>query len=672
MRIAIDARLNAYRQGGIPQYTRQLLTALAEMAQDDQIISLQHRDQIRPIAIAPNFTRRTVLTPPHHRYEQWTLPLEVLFARPDVLHCPDFIAPARRPCPAVVTIHDLAFFHYPEILDAQGRAYYGQVTTNTPRADAIIAVSEATRQDIAQFLDIPIEQIDVIHEAAAPLYTNLELRQGEARVLRATPVVADTFMLFVSTLEPRKNLPTLLQALRICIDRKPDARYRLVIVGGRGWRDDAIFETVRDLRLADHVFFAGPVGQYDLRWLYNACRLYINPSLYEGFGLPLLEAMACGAACLAAATSSLPEIGGNAAIYIPPLDAGLWADAIEELWDDQERRAELGRLGRVQAQRFSWMRAARETRKVYQRVFERASGAMPAPARQLMLPEIDLADEHAPAADQMAVPAPGEPRPCLRCGAAMVAGEQQHNLMITAPDLAADGHALASRIWACPRCGHVELVVDWDAAAPAEHGALETAAALVDGFAPAPTVEDIDPSHAIAASAPSSPAPDDAGAPDPAEADAQDSQARDDLPDGAAAMDESPAADAAAEATAAQEMPPASTAQNELVGLETDQTAIVNGSIESAAALAIGGDAIHVDESTPHEASAADEPSPASETSHEIERPTSNGVAAATLGDTASLSPSPDLIDSAPPVAPEDHTPRSKRRQSRSKRKQSS
>src|SRR5690349_8667591 len=178
MRIAIDARLNAYRQGGIPQYTRQLMTALADVAAEDQIISFQHRDQLRPLAIAPNVVRRTALTPPHHRFEQWTLPIEVLLARPDVLHCPDFIAPVRRTCPAVVTIHDLAFMHYPEILDDAAREYYGQIKTNAARADAIIAVSEATRQDIAQFLDIPIEEISVIHEASTPLYSRLELREG--------------------------------------------------------------------------------------------------------------------------------------------------------------------------------------------------------------------------------------------------------------------------------------------------------------------------------------------------------------------------------------------------------------------------------------------------------------------------------------------------------------
>ena len=464
MHIAIDARLNAYRQGGIPQYTRQLLTALAEVARDDRITSLQHRDQLRPLAVAPNVVRRTILTPPHHRFEQWTLPLELLLVRPDVLHCPDFIAPVRRPCPAVVTIHDLAFLHYPEILDDAARAYYGQVTHNAPRADGIIAVSEATRQDIAQFLDIPIEEISVIYEAPAPLYGRLELRPGEARVLNGIPVVAGSFMLFVSTLEPRKNLPTLLKALRICLDRRPDRAYLLVVAGARGWRDELIFETVRDLRLGDHVLFAGRVGQYDLRWLYNACRFYLNPSLYEGFGLPLLEAMACGAACLAAATSSLPEIGGEAAIYIPPLDAGLWAEAIEELWDDEERQAELGHLGRIQAQRFSWLRAARETLKVYERAIERArptpTAPVYAPQQAPALPaEPPLAAEPSPAAPRAAAIA-GDLRACLRCGTAMLAGQLQRSIRIKRPAAPPDRHPLAPRVWACPGCGHVELVIE--------------------------------------------------------------------------------------------------------------------------------------------------------------------------------------------------------------------
>jgi glycosyltransferase involved in cell wall biosynthesis/ribosomal protein S27AE len=438
MRIAIDARLNAYRQGGIPQYTRQLLTALAEIAREDQFLSLQHRDHQRPLVVAPNVVRRTVFTPPHHRFEQLTLPLEVLLTRADVLHCPDFVAPLRRTTPAVVTIHDLAFMHYPHLLDDEARAYYGRVKQSTQRAEAIVAVSEATRQDIANLLDIQPEHVDVIHEAAAPIYGRIELRPGEARVLDGMPVAAGTFMLFVSTLEPRKNLPTLLRALRICLDRRPDARYKLVVAGTRGWRDDEIFSTLRDLRLEDHVVVATRVGPYDLRWLYNACRLYINPSLYEGFGLPLLEAMACGAACLASATSSLPEIGGEAALYIPPLEPDQWADAIMELWDDQERRAELGRRGRVQAERFSWVRAARETLAVYRRAAARQP--RPAIASPAILP-----------------PPVDDERSCPRCGAALVPGQLAGPVQVLADAPESRPQPLAKQAHICPRCGRVLL-----------------------------------------------------------------------------------------------------------------------------------------------------------------------------------------------------------------------
>jgi glycosyltransferase involved in cell wall biosynthesis len=502
MRIAIDARLNAYRQGGIPQYTRQLLTALADVARDDhQFISLQHRDHLRPLAVAPNVARRTVLTPPHHRFEPWAFPFEVLLARPHILHCPDFIAPVRRPCPAVVTIHDLAFLHYPDILDDSARAYYGQVKSNAARADAIIAVSEATRQDIAQFLDIPIDEIAMIHEAAAPLYERIELREGEARVLGSTPVAADTFMLFVSTLEPRKNLPTLLHALRICLDRRPDRVYRLVVAGSRGWRDETIFQTARDLRLGDHALFVGPVGQYDLRWLYNACRMYINPSLYEGFGLPLLEAMACGAPCLAAATSSLPEIGGNAALYIPPLDAGLWADAIEALWDDQERRAELGRLSRAQAQRFSWTRAARETLKIYQQVVERIGRPVP-PA---YAPRSERAQ--AELAAEPGIVAGSDKRACLRCGTPMLGSQLERDILVAEAALLADDRPQSALAWLCPRCGHVELVVaravsEQTPASAAEESLAPTAEELETSLSGndeslAPVAEDLDASPVV-------------------------------------------------------------------------------------------------------------------------------------------------------------------------------
>ncbi len=449
MRIAIDARLNAYRRGGIPQYTRQLLAALADIAPEDRFLSLQHHDMQRPLVVAPNVERRTLWTPPHHRLERLTLPLEVALARPDVLHCPDFIAPHHRPFPAVVTIHDLAFLRFPEILDDAARAFYGQVHASCLHAQGIIAVSQSTRQDMVELLQIPPGDVSVIYEAAAPLYRRLDLRPGEVRVLAEQPIAEGAFLLFVSTLEPRKNLPTLLQALRICVDRRPGTPFQLVVVGARGWRDEPIFQAVRDLRLADHVHFVGGVGQYDLRWLYNACRIYVNPSLYEGFGLPLLEAMACGAPCVAAATSSLPEIGGEAALYVPPLDAEAWATAISALWDDEERRAELSRLGRARAQRFSWTRAARETRAVYQR----ASAHRRAPRWRTPT-------------DRPATPPRDTGRSCRLCAALMRPGALHH--ADPAPKAPLNGSA--AQMWVCTQCSYAELVP-----APAMPGAIAAA-----------------------------------------------------------------------------------------------------------------------------------------------------------------------------------------------------
>jgi glycosyltransferase involved in cell wall biosynthesis len=368
MRIAIDARLNAYRVGGIPQYTRRLAEALARCAPSDTVITLQHREQRAAMLDVANTERMTLLTPPHHRWEQLVLPFELLRARADLVHFPDFVAPALRLRPAVTTIHDLAFLRFPEILDDGARAYYGQVAASVRRADAVIAVSESTRRDILERFGLPPERVDLVYEAAAPALGPLDLPSGAERTIGDHQVVAGTFLLFVSTIEPRKNLVTLLRALRVCRDRRPQGEYRLVVAGARGWRDEHVFAEVRDLQLGDAVAFVGKVSDDELRWLYSACRLYANPSLYEGFGLPLLEALACGAACLASDTSSLPEIGGEAARYLPPEDVEAWAGAIEALWGDDDARAELGRRGVARAQQFSWERAARETLAIYRRV----------------------------------------------------------------------------------------------------------------------------------------------------------------------------------------------------------------------------------------------------------------------------------------------------------------
>jgi glycosyltransferase involved in cell wall biosynthesis len=368
MRVGIDARLNAYRQGGIAQYTRLLLAAMAPLVGDDTLVALQHRRQPQPMTVARNIERALLYTPPHNRFEPLALPIELLPQRLNLLHCPDFVAPRLRPCPAVVTIHDLAFLRFPEILDADARRYYGQVRASAHAAQAVIAVSESTRADIVELLGLPSAQVDVVHEAAAPYFRPAEVGVDEQRTISGMPLRAGGFALFVSTIEPRKNLETLLRALRACIDRRPQVGYRLAIAGARGWLDGPVFDLIRELRLADHLDFLGWPAPDDLVWLYSACRLYLNPSLYEGFGLPVLEALACGAPAVVANTSSLPEVAGAAALLIPPRDVAAWAEAITDLWSDDGARGELARRGPAQAARFSWERAARETLAIYRRV----------------------------------------------------------------------------------------------------------------------------------------------------------------------------------------------------------------------------------------------------------------------------------------------------------------
>lgn len=361
MRIVIDARLNAYRTGGIPKYTRELTGAMAQLATDTEFVVLQHRRQPERIVSAPNVTRRVIYTPPHHRLEQLTLPIEVSAIHPSVALFPDFIAPLYRPFPAVVTIHDLAFLHFDDLLDDHAKAFYGRVGASAHRAQGIIAVSESTKRDIIERLGIPADQITVIYEAASAHFVPMEQIPHERKRINDVDIASQSYLLFVSTIEPRKNLPMLLHALRICRDRHPDRNYQLVAAGSRGWREKPIIDQIERLRLGDAVTLLGTVNDADLHWLYANARLYANPSRYEGFGLPLLEALACGAPSIASDTSSLPEVGGKAVQYLPVDDPGAWADAIELIWRDDVLRHEMAIRGPLQAAQFSWHHAAQQT-----------------------------------------------------------------------------------------------------------------------------------------------------------------------------------------------------------------------------------------------------------------------------------------------------------------------
>ncbi|MBC7250286.1 MAG: glycosyltransferase family 4 protein [Anaerolineae bacterium] len=364
MRIGIDARMVYYTQAGISQYIQRLISALAEIDLENEYLILQNWRDRSSLCLNHNFRRVSFISPAHHRLEQWLLRFELSPLNLDVLHSPDFIPPFRRNCKSVITVHDLAFLLYPHLLTEDGAHYYGQIDQAVHHTDHIIAVSQNTKQDIIRLLGVPEDKITVIYEAANPIYRPVE-DEGELQRVRQKYKIAGDFILFVSTIEPRKNLPTLLRAFRQLLDDYK-LEVRLVVAGRRGWLFDEVFALVQELNLAEHVHFLGRVPLEDLPPLYTAASLFAYPSTYEGFGLPPLEAMACGTPVVVSNVSSLPEVVGDAALLVDPDDVSGLTVALWRGLTDEARRAELIAKGFRRAKCFSWEKAARQTLAVYQ------------------------------------------------------------------------------------------------------------------------------------------------------------------------------------------------------------------------------------------------------------------------------------------------------------------
>ena len=364
MRIGIDARMIYYTQAGISQYTQRLIRALTEIDHENEYFIIQNwRDRV-PLSLNHNFRRVPFISPAHHWLEQWFLRFELPPLGLDVLHSPDFIPPFRYNCKSVITIHDLAFLLYPQLLTKDSARYYGQIDQAVLRTDHIIAVSQNTKEDIIRLLGVPEDKITVIYEAANPIYRPIE-DDEELRRVREKYHIAGDFILFVSTIEPRKNLPALLRAFRQLLnDYKPEVQ--LVVAGRRGWLSENVFSLVDELELTEDVLFLGRVPLEDLPPLYTAARLFAYTSTYEGFGLPPLEAMACGTPVVVSNVSSLPEVVGDAALLVAPDDIPGLTVALWRGLTDEARRAELIAKGFRRAQCFSWEKAARQTLAVYQ------------------------------------------------------------------------------------------------------------------------------------------------------------------------------------------------------------------------------------------------------------------------------------------------------------------
>lgn len=363
MRIGIDARLSDYTVAGIARYTVQLARALHNLKNGHELVVLRsHRPKVDAPTI-PADEEIALHTPPHHRIERFSLGLELRSARLDILHSPDFIAP-RGPWRKVITVHDLAYLRMPWLLTRESRRYYNGIHKAVTQADAIIAVSQATAHDIRELLGVPEDKVHVIYEAADAELTPMP-RDEAASIVRDRYGLQTPYVLFVGTIEPRKNLPTLVEAIGLLRREMP---VRLVVAGRRGWLSEPVFDQVRRLAAEDGVVFLGEVSPRELRPLYSAAEVVTLPSLYEGFGLPPLEAMACGTPVVVSNAAALTEIVGDAGVIVRPDDPNDIANGLAWVIGNAAFRSTLVERGLARAASFSWDRAARETLAVYERV----------------------------------------------------------------------------------------------------------------------------------------------------------------------------------------------------------------------------------------------------------------------------------------------------------------
>ncbi|HEX9036316.1 MAG TPA: glycosyltransferase family 1 protein [Ktedonobacterales bacterium] len=371
MRILVDYTSGIAQSAGIGRYTRNLVDALVALDHDDQftLFSADRPNNTRGFPVAANV--RTAVAPLSNRRMttlwhrlRFPLPIEALAGGADVFHSPDFALPPVARARTVVTIHDLAFITHPECAVPSLRQYMLRITPRAVRrADRIIAVSRCTADDLVRLMDVPREKITTIHLGVDPGLQRLSDEMTLAQV--ATKYgLRRPFALAVGTIEPRKNYERLIQAFA-GVAGKADAPAQLVIVGRRGWLYQGVYEALERARLGVAARLLEQVSDRELAALYSMAAVVVTPSMYEGFGIPAVEAMAYGIPVIVSDGGSLPEIVGDAGMVIPVADVQGLGNALVRVVSDEPLRRAMSEASIQRARLFDWGAAARATLNVY-------------------------------------------------------------------------------------------------------------------------------------------------------------------------------------------------------------------------------------------------------------------------------------------------------------------
>jgi glycosyltransferase involved in cell wall biosynthesis len=368
MRVCIDVSAAVHRRAGLGRYAHELIAALVDQGAHDYTAFFHQRSPaaqlLPPIDRLPRLTTSLNARPWRLRtalaYFTGT-GMDAMFPGIDVFHATEHLLPRLRRVRSVFTLHDLIFQFDPDSHRPLNIAF---LRTMMPRflraADAIIAVSECSKRDAVRIYNVPPDKIHVIYEGVDPRFRPID-DPAQLDAVRRKYALPDQFILHVGTIEPRKNLPLLFDALStLMIDHCP-----LIIAGSKGWLYKPIYVRLSELGLHDRVQFTGFVPDEDLPALICAASVLVMPSKYEGFGLPVLEAMACGTPVIASSASSLPEVGGEAVLYAPPDNPSVWAEVLDHALSDQSLRASMREKGLRQAAKFRWDIAARQTAEIY-------------------------------------------------------------------------------------------------------------------------------------------------------------------------------------------------------------------------------------------------------------------------------------------------------------------
>ena len=372
MHIAFDGTTLRPGRTGVGYYTEHLLRHTAAQADGDALTVISNTP-VETTGPLPAHVQ-TLVTPsvlPRLLWMQAHAPRVLRRIKADVAHFTNGMVPLASPVPTVVTIHDMSLTMYPAF-HPRRRVLLNRPLVNLAarHADAVITVSAAAKADIVRIYGLEPARVHVVHEAAAPAFRVIH-DPFELQRVRERYGLAERFILYVGTIEPRKNLPTLIEAFarRRVAGELP---HQLVCAGPYGWLSDDIEAQIDRLRIRDAVRFTGYVPFDDLPAIYNLAEMFVFPSVYEGFGLPVIEAMACGTPVVTGDVPALAEVAGDAAARVHPLEAEPLADTIVALGSSRERREELSRRGLARARTFSWERAAADTLNVY-----RAAAAQP-------------------------------------------------------------------------------------------------------------------------------------------------------------------------------------------------------------------------------------------------------------------------------------------------------